>query len=80
MYILDRFEEGKAVIEYTDENGKATLFSEEDISRISPDVKEGDILYLKDDIYYTDEVATTERRKEAAQRLKELTKCVKRPL
>lgn len=81
MYILDRFEEDKAVIEYTDENSGITLWLEEDKRKISPEVREGDVLYCKEGIYCSDKLATAERKKATVQRLKELTKCVKkRPL
>ncbi len=80
MYILDRFEEDKAVIEYTDENSGITLWLEEYKRKISTEVREGDVLYCKEGIYYSDKLATVERRKATVQRLKELTKCVKRPL
>lgn len=72
MIILDRFEEGYAVIENTDENGEITFFNV-DRNFVSPDAREGDILYLRDGIYYTDIDATEQRRREMLEYLRNIT-------
>ena len=61
MYILDRFEENFAVIEYTDKYGEITMLKAAK-DAIVHGAKEGDVLCLKEGIYITDEKATGERR------------------
>lgn len=73
MLILDRFEENLAVIEKTDENGEITYLNI-DRSIISSEVREGEVLYLREGIYYTDAFATERRRKEILERLKAVTR------
>ncbi len=68
MYILDRFEENFAVIEYTDKYGEISMIKEAK-NTVSPEVKEGDVLCLNDGIYITDEKATKERRNKIKTKL-----------
>lgn len=68
MYILDRFDENFAVIEYTDKYGGISMIKAAK-NTVSPEVKEGNVLCLKDGIYTTDEKATKERRNKIKTKL-----------
>lgn len=68
MYILDRFEENFAVIEYTDKYGEISMIKETK-NTVSPEVKEGDVLCLNDGIFITDEKATEDRRNKIKTKL-----------
>ena len=78
MYVLDRFEGDKAIIEYSNNSDDNISIFEVEKSRISDDVREGNVIYCKENIFYTDKVATDERRKEVAKKLKELANPVKK--
>lgn len=56
MLILERFEGNVAVIENGDEH------IETEIENCSAEVKEGDVLVLRDGVYCTDEVETEKQR------------------
>lgn len=78
MYVFDRFEGDKAIIEYSNNSDDNISVFEVEKSRLSSDVREGDVIYCKENIFYTDKVATDERRKEVAKKLKELANPVKK--
>ncbi len=69
MYILDRFEENIAVIEYTDKNGDISILKVGK-SQISPDTDEGDVLTFNGNMYYADKKATDERRRKMLEMFK----------
>ena len=71
MFILDRIEENYAIIEVTDENGEITVIKE-DISAISPESSEGDVLVCDNGFYITDAEATKNRKRSIYERLKNL--------
>ena len=57
--IIDRFEDGFAVIE--DDNG---VFFSVNIEKIPKDAAEGDCIFFKNGVYLLDEDKTKERRSE----------------
>ena len=71
MFILDRIEENYAIIEVTDENGEITVIKE-DISAISSESSEGDVLVFDNGFYRTDAEATKNRKRSMYERLKNL--------
>lgn len=71
MFILDRIVENYAIIEVTDENGEITVIKE-DISAISPESSEGDVLVFDNGVYRTDAEATKCRKHSVYERLKNL--------
>lgn len=73
MMILDRFEENYAVIENNDENDIITHFII-DRNLVSDNVNEGDVIFKKDNMYYSDENATKNRRLRVIEVLKRLNK------
>lgn len=73
LLILDRFEGDTALIEYTDDNENVVIIKA-DISSISPEVKEGDVLVCNDEIYSTDYEATEIRRDKLNRRLRRMRK------
>ena len=79
MYIVDRFEESFVVLEYTDENGEV-LFIKTAKDSLSSDVREGDVVYLENGIYYADVSATEQRRRKILERLNSIKerKCLKK--
>lgn len=66
MIICDRFEGAFAVL--YDEDRRFNVPT----SKISPDVKEGDVLYPEDGIYYPDKEKTKEMRRRNSELLKKL--------
>lgn len=66
MIIVDRFEGNYAVIEI---DGK--IFNVEK-SKVSKEVKEGDILKLVDEMYYKDKKATENRTKKIEDKFKDM--------
>ncbi|MBQ8410720.1 MAG: DUF3006 domain-containing protein [Ruminiclostridium sp.] len=73
MMILDRFEENYAVIENNDENDIITHLII-DRNLVSDNVNEGDVIFKKDNMYYSDENATKNRRLRVIEVLKRLNK------
>ena len=73
MLIIDRFEGDTALIEYTDDNENVVIIKA-DISSVSPEVKEGDVLVCNDGMYSTDYKATEIRRKKLNIRLRRMRK------
>lgn len=73
MMILDRFEENYAVIENNDENDIITHLII-DRNLVSDNVNEGDVIFKKDNMYYSDENATKNRRLRVIDVLKRLNK------
>ncbi|MBQ8842479.1 MAG: DUF3006 domain-containing protein [Ruminiclostridium sp.] len=73
MMILDRFEENYAVIESNDENDIITHLII-DRNLVSDNVNEGDVIFKKDNMYYSDENATKNRRLRVIEVLKRLNK------
>ncbi len=71
MFILDRIEENLAIIEATDENGEITVIKA-DMSTISPESSEGDVLVCDNGFYRTDAEATKLRKHSVYERLKNL--------
>lgn len=57
MLIVDRISEGTAVIENGDERLEVPA------ERLAENIREGDVVVLRDDIYIKDENGTDERRK-----------------
>lgn len=66
-YIVDRIEENYVVLE----NGKDNVFNVKK-SDIIGNIKEGDILYIKDNLYFIDERITELRKKEIDNLMKGL--------
>ena len=66
-YIVDRIEENYVVLE----NGKDNVFNVKK-SDIIGNVKEGDILYIKNNLYFIDEKATKMRKEEIDNLMKGL--------
>ncbi len=79
MYILDRIENEIAVIEYTDKFGEISniTISKADLAQ---NVREGDVLYLENGIYYTDKSETEKRRKRINEKLNNVKSVKKDPL
>lgn len=73
MYIVDRFEECYAVLEYTDKYGEISIIKTAK-DTLSSDVKEGDVVYIENGIYYTDKLATEKRRNKIRDRLNNVKK------
>lgn len=71
MMILDRFEENYAVIEDNDENDIITHFII-DRNLVSDNVNEGDVIFKKDNMYYSDDNATKTRKLRVIELLKRL--------
>lgn len=71
IFILDRFEEGYAFIEATDENSDVRIIRVEK-SSVSPESKEGDVLLQNDGFYTSDTKATIERKMRIINRLRRL--------
>lgn len=66
-YIVDRIEENYVVLE----NGKDNVFNVKK-SDIIGNIKEGDIVYIKDNLYFIDEKATKVRKEEIDNLMKGL--------
>jgi translation elongation factor P/translation initiation factor 5A len=66
MIIIDRFEDGSAVLEDGD------LFRVVDRSAVCESAKEGDVVELKDGLYIVNVAETEKRRQKVAERLKRL--------
>ena len=66
-YIVDRIEENYVVLE----NGKDNVFNVKK-SDIIGNIKEGDIVYIKDNLYFIDERATKVRKEEIDNLMKGL--------
>ena len=66
-YIVDRIEENYVVLE----NGKDNVFNVKK-SDIIGNIKEGDIVYIKDNLYFIDERITELRKKEIDNLMKGL--------
>lgn len=66
MIIVDRFEGNYVVIEI---DGKIVNVKK---SKVSKDVKEGDILKLVDEMYYKDKKATENRKKKIENKFKDM--------
>jgi len=73
LLILDRFEGDTALIEYTDDNENVVIIKA-DISSVSSEVKEGDVLMCNDGMYSTDYKATEIRREKLNRRLRRMRK------
>lgn len=68
MYIVDRFEENFAVLEYTDKYGEISMINvSKDV--LAADIREGDVVNLENGIYYTDKAETEKRRKRIIEKL-----------
>lgn len=66
-YIVDRIEENYVVLE----NGKDNVFNVKK-SDIIGNIKEGDIVYIKDNLYFIDEKSTKVRKEEIDNLMKGL--------
>lgn len=70
MIVLDRFEGGFAVLEYSGEDGCKIVNVERAL--ISEDSREGEVLTFDGERYSTDREATEQRRAELMKMLSEL--------
>ncbi|MCM1055305.1 MAG: DUF3006 domain-containing protein [Bacteroides sp.] len=68
MLIIDRFEEGFAVVEDTESENMSNI----DKSLIEETAKEGDVIYFDGLGYKTDKEATDRRREEVLELLRSL--------
>lgn len=68
MLIIDRFEEGYAVVEDSDTNKNFSL----NRKLIEDDAREGDVIALTDGVYKVDSEETKRRRAEALALLERL--------
>lgn len=73
MFILDRFEGESAIIEVTEKNGAVTIIKA-DISMVSPETSEGDVLICENGIYTADKEETKLRKRRIYERLRNLRK------